>query len=129
MKKKNDLITQLQSQALTQLEPDYGSFCNSSTVEISKQSFDEIEQIISASQSYYNNFVHMQGAWPDRRIIIRRGIALQATQQFDNKMVRQLKYEYMEIFREITALRAENQALREENEQLKAGAIEIIAPA
>ena len=81
--------------------PYYGT---SSCMEVSKQTFEEIEQIVAASASYYKGAIHMQGVWPDRRIIIR-SMSIQASQQFDSKPMRQMKYEFMELFREVGVLR------------------------
>lgn len=81
--------------------PYYGT---SSCMEVSKQTFAEIEEIVAASHSYYKNNVILQGVWPDRRIIFR-SMSIQASQQFDSKPMRQMKYEYMELFREVETLR------------------------
>lgn len=104
---------------------DYGT---ASCMEVSKQTFEEIEAIIKASPSYYKS-VFTQGVWPDRRIMFR-SISLQASQQFDSQAIMQLKNEFRGAFADITILREQNQEkaqrifeLEQEIERLRGGPI------
>lgn len=85
---------------------DYGT---RGCMEVSKQTMEEIDAIVSASADYYRGMVFGQGVWPDRRIVFRN-ISIQASQQFDSKAFMQLKNEFRGAFADITTLREQNQA-------------------
>lgn len=113
----NDLTT-TDKGALAEYGKPMHHYGTSSCMEVSKQTFTEIEQIIQASSNYYKNHVMTQGVWPDRRIIFR-SMSIQASQQFDSVAIMQLKNEFRGAFADITSLREENARLVAENEALR----------
>lgn len=113
--------TENEKRALAALGEEKRGFVTQSCMEVSKQTFEEIEQIVAASGAYYNNSkVYTQGVWPDACIIFRSGMRIQASQQFDNKAIQQLKTEFRGVFSDIATLRERVQELEAENAQLRA---------
>jgi len=113
----NDLTTASKG-ALEEYGKPMHHYGTTNCMEVSKQTFAEIEEIVKASMSYYKNHVILQGVWPDRRIIFR-SMSIQASQQFDSVAFMQMKNEFRGVFADVATLREENARLLAENDALR----------